>query len=713
MRDTFTLLGAAGRRSPRAISRVLLLATALLLVLQAALVSVAQALTVSNTNPPFTLTSAAGFGDYQNSYAWSMAWLNGKLYVGTARNVSCVEHATVAFYYTPDLYLAALDPAVKCTPDPYDLDLRAEIWQYTPATTQWTRVFQSTNDIPNPRAPGKFVARDIGFRNMSVITEPNGTQALYAFGVTTREYIPGTAAPRILRSVDGINWTPMETNIDSLTAELGYAVVGFRAAEIYKGSLFVGASQSYAGDGLLLEAPLTGGPLVFKLAGPKSMLVYELQTFNNYLYVGTASLNAGYGVTKTDATGPAPYQFKTLFDKGAGRGKDMASVVAMHVFKGRLYTSAAGAVGGLIPNSELVRINPDDTWEVVAGNPRTTPDGIARAPISGFGDGFGNVFSAHFWRMEDYQDRLFLTTNDYSWALRVTFLDSLLRPEYGFDVLSTVTGHFWTRITQNGLGQLFDFGGRTLVATPAGLFLGTTNHVEGLRVWQGGNVTPTFVDAIEKLLFEPTSSGNLLVMSTSATKTTPTIPSVKPGIKYHVYRTDYRPNREVNAPNLPPDAWVPGKPQRIATTMLPFFRDTTADPSRRYTYFVVTENATGQLSTPSNDVSAPGLAPIATVSALSAKLQEFDAAGKFTSQFAKTKLTQDLAALSDAIAKRNQAGILTAVTILSMDTQGFAGSSLDTVNREDFAVMVEKLVTRAALTSIGLIPPDALQSAPR
>ena len=36
-----------------------------------------------------------GLGDAQNSIAWSAAWWNGKLYVGTGRSVACVQSAAL------------------------------------------------------------------------------------------------------------------------------------------------------------------------------------------------------------------------------------------------------------------------------------------------------------------------------------------------------------------------------------------------------------------------------------------------------------------------------------------------------------------------------------------------------------------------------------------------------------------------------------------
>ena len=51
----------------------------------------ATQVTVTAPNLAAQKTATGGFGDRQNSYSWSMAWFKGKLYVGTARNVQCVE----------------------------------------------------------------------------------------------------------------------------------------------------------------------------------------------------------------------------------------------------------------------------------------------------------------------------------------------------------------------------------------------------------------------------------------------------------------------------------------------------------------------------------------------------------------------------------------------------------------------------------------------
>jgi hypothetical protein len=190
-----------------------------------------------------------------------MAWFRGKLYVGTGRNIQCVERAAVDFYFLElDLYTTQIDPHVDCPPTPQDLALQAEMWAYTPEAQQWERVFQSPQ-IPIPGHPGKLVAFDIGFRGMVVFREPDGTEALYVAGVTAGEYTPELPPPRILRSTDGLTFEPLLQESGTVLGDLAlHGYRGFRALTVYTPSgteqlrLYVTAARSLIGDGVILEA---------------------------------------------------------------------------------------------------------------------------------------------------------------------------------------------------------------------------------------------------------------------------------------------------------------------------------------------------------------------------------------------------------------------------------------------------------------------------
>src|SRR5262249_2367398 len=160
---------------------------------------------------------------------------------------------------------------------------------------------------------------------------------------------------------------------------------------------------------------------------------------------------------------------------GAGRGQKILSVVSMHVFEGRLYVGSSGWFNSLLPSSELIRINPNDSWQLVVGDARLTSDGLKR-PITGLPDCFGNPITAHFSRMDDQDSALYVGTKEFSWVLQSTpFLDPFFRPQYGFDVYASGNGRTWHQVTHDGFAHGFDFGARTFASTPTGLFIGSAN----------------------------------------------------------------------------------------------------------------------------------------------------------------------------------------------------------------------------------------------
>jgi hypothetical protein len=201
---------------------------------------------LSNQQPGFNRVATGGFGDQNNNWSWSMAWFNNMLYVGTGREVACVTAATTAIQLgIPTEYPPSIG---ACTPDYHDLPLQAEIWQYNPATNVWTNVFESpiapssdplNSGLSTVDKTGKAVqtARDIGFRGLTVVNEPNGVVALYAGGVTSGELFechpPNLTTnctpqgswppPRILRTTDGVHWAPIPQN-GTLTTVSGSSV---------------------------------------------------------------------------------------------------------------------------------------------------------------------------------------------------------------------------------------------------------------------------------------------------------------------------------------------------------------------------------------------------------------------------------------------------------------------------------------------------------
>ena len=209
------------------------------------------------------------------------------------------------------------------------------------------------------------------------------------------------------------------------------------------------------------------------------------QAFRGALYAGTGDADAGYGVWRARRAPRRTWRPVVTGRRGPRSARSPPSSPWRR-------TAAASTSGerlghGRYPPSELVRIAPDGGWEVVAGNPR--PDAARRAAharSSGLPDGFGNAFNSHFWRMQAYRGALLLGTNDWSWSVGATpeLVDGLRR-ELGFDLYATCDGDALVRPTRDAFGRGGqDFGVRTMAATRAGLFLGTTNHVRGAAVYR-------------------------------------------------------------------------------------------------------------------------------------------------------------------------------------------------------------------------------------
>jgi hypothetical protein len=502
-----------------------------------------------NGQPGLTRLATNGFGDQANTESWSMAWFNGQLYVGTGREVYCMTWADAAVQSgLPDLYPP---PIGDCNPDYHLLPLQAEIWQYTPQTNVWQRVFQSPNSISITDNVGATVmtARDVGIRSLTVVNEPGGVTALYAGTVTSGAIFETNHTvgnwpypPRILRSTDGVTWTPLPQDPGTFLGNLSvagnptgcptcpgsdqtYQNFGVRSGGQLNGVLYLQVGD-YAGVGRVISSipgmNPNGGDNNYQYASPpaETLPVWILETFNGFMYAGTGNpystpgAPTQYGVWKTNGavsggTGAIPYTWTSIInDNGAFAGGLISNyAMSTEIFSDTTGCPATdgtitGGAGGCLyigtdTPSEMVRIHPDitgqvqvqgdpnDSWDLVIGNPRTIPAGQFGAgqailPLSGIGQFFDNGFTGHFWRMGVGGLGLYMST--YDSATESSYINGNAAnwsQEYGTDLFRTNDGIHWTAISKVGLGDGWNTGGRSYGETPFGLFWGTARPAVG------------------------------------------------------------------------------------------------------------------------------------------------------------------------------------------------------------------------------------------
>lgn len=692
--------------------------------------------------PPARLTfqpaAPPGFGDQYNSWAWSMLWWQGALYVGTHRAWYCAQRVahtsavpgflkkTIGRYIIPPP-----DPAANCPDSVFDLPLRAEIWRWTPADG-WERAYQSPQNVPIPGQPGRFVAREVGYRYMTAFTEPDGTEAMYISGVNARYLYRDLPGPCLLRTVDGRHFAPVPHDPGTFMGDLDSYT--FRSIFGYKGRLFVLTGHMH-GSGVLLESanPAAGND-AFRQVSPPGMKIFEMVPYNGHLYLGIHAED-GYAIMRTDASGD-PYTFVPVVTQG-GYLPDKPSLrpISMHVFNGCLYA------GMDRPQTEIIRINPDDSWDLVIGAPRLTPAGW-KYPLSGIDAGFNTWLNGHIWRMQAHEGRLYVGTMNMSVALRKS--PRIHPANFGFDLYETDDGWHFAPITANGFGHELDYGVRALASTPHGLFVGSANNWQACHIWRGA-AQPIASSALpaadpdkpptHQLAFFPASPPQRLTAEVIEDRVLLSWdpPAAGAAARYHIWRALVRDERlffesrpwfrqatrvlravrrllpllrrlrplarEVYLPPLPAKVWMFQPYERCGVTTDTYFQDA-PDQENRYVYYVQTETAQGEYSAASNVAVVPLLSPPATFASVSAWGQR---------RGVPTDLLAELAAVAENCRHSPQSATAwqtaaAGIAALQQRLPDLSAPQLET----DWSLQLSQLARRIHLCMLNLLPPTQL-----
>jgi hypothetical protein len=358
------------------------------------------------TRADFRKVAANGFGDPGNAYAHSMTWFRNHLYVGTTR-ANLANRALQIRKNTPERMRGVVWP-VRIPTTYWENNLRAEIWRFEPESGAWTNVYTA------PMVKGKDgfdVPLSVGFRCMSVFQgESDDAPAFYVPTWASHQ----TPSSLLLRSSDGTDF--------QVVSELGNAVPQNKPRSIrgilpFKSYLVaspvVGQARfepNIAGHTVLLATtdPARGTWVPACEPGfgdPNNVSAFQMAVLEGHLYAGTLNVNEGFQIWKTAGDSDPPFRWKKVLGFGAGRGRLNQIAMSLCPFGDALYVGSGIQncsfdydynVGPAPP--EILRIYPDDTWELVVGEPRITSAGL-KIPLSGLGPGFDSPFAGYLWSL--------------------------------------------------------------------------------------------------------------------------------------------------------------------------------------------------------------------------------------------------------------------------------------------------------------------------
>lgn len=423
--------------------------------------------------PDFSCIGSDGLGNPRSRVAHCLAWFRDRLYVG-------VTHPKGS--------------------GPGDA---ARILCWSPDTGEWKKVFESPLRQADARASAQDILRsrqstqDVsdmvphyrGFRAMTVFQGKSDPHpCLYISSICHW-------GAEILRSEDG--------DIFEVVTEPGLGdpnLLSFRVMFSHGGRLFVAPTgrvddsgrmdRNFSGDCRLFftDDPLNGDwqpAMEPGMGDPANATLTQGVSFAGQLYVGTGNPERGFQIWRSDLSGEAPFRWEPVIVDGAGRYALNETAISMAVLGDHLYVGSglpglgydkANDVGPAA--AEIIRIDRDGHWDLLIGSPRFSPDGL-KVPLSAYGPGFDDFFNSAFWVMATHGETLYVGTHHWQ------PFDCLRQRQPlagGCELWATQDGERFTPVFRGGLGDPYEIGVRTLLSTPIGLVVGSSNHQEIARL---------------------------------------------------------------------------------------------------------------------------------------------------------------------------------------------------------------------------------------
>lgn len=426
----------------------------------------------------FTFLAKDGLGRTSSAVAHSMVEFEGRLFVGTTAPSPWDDDAKPCILVRDG---ASGDWSVAYDPPRIEMGARAG-----------TVDVQMSGDggIGRRRQAKSVLPVDFGYRSMIVFQgKSDDKPCLY---VTSMSLLGG----RILRSEDGKRFKPVGR------PGLGNSeILSFRCLTRLGGKLFSTAVGHVTDTDLdrnmapearvyVTDDPASGKWQNANTPGfddDTNESVFSLGTCGDFVYAGTGNPKRGFQLWRTKGKGKAPFAWERVLTDGAYRYGFNFCAATLTEFDGALYVG--GGITGFgydKPNdigpvaSELIRLNADDSWDLIFGEARCTPDGL-KIPYSGMGPGPDDPYDSVIWSMTVHDGVLYAGTHNWE-PFAVIGDPEATELTGGYHLWGSADGESWSMVLNGQDHNPCETGVRTLCSTEGGLVVGTLNHARLVKL---------------------------------------------------------------------------------------------------------------------------------------------------------------------------------------------------------------------------------------
>jgi hypothetical protein len=430
----------------------------------------------------FTTLATEGLGRKSSGTAGSMAFFRDAIYVGTScANPSAPSDAPRIIRYdfkNEKWHTVYESPLINSYPRSHVRDR-----QFDQNRMGRTRPAHRSAGDHSKGGLAEKVVRDSGYRSMCVFQgKSDRSPALYVSTMSR-------AGAILLRSADGKSFEPV--------SEPGFGdpnVYSFRSLVELNGWLFSVPAGTVTDT--YLDRNTAPEPKVFASRDPvkgkwveaakpgfgdaSNLAIYSVHPALGRLFAGTANADLGCQVWQTEVKGKPPFDWSPVIVEGGGAFNKNFTVGAMAEFNDALYVGVGVNGFGFEPSyrigpasAELWRIHSDGRWDLIAGQMRFSRDGL-RVPLSLLGPGLGDFYNAIVTSFAVHRGVLYLGT--YQWESYRCLETDAADVVGGYQLWASTDGENWSAVLQDGNGNPADLGVASLLSTPDGLFVGTSNQ---------------------------------------------------------------------------------------------------------------------------------------------------------------------------------------------------------------------------------------------